>query len=289
MGKRRTTIHDLRTMKEKRRKIAMVTSYDYTSAKILDGVGIPLLLVGDSLGMVMLGHDSTLRVTLDMVIHHSAAVARGAHKAMIVIDLPFATYSASDLPLSLSTARRAIAEGKAQAVKIEGGRRMAPVVGTLVASGIPVMGHIGLTPQSIHMIGGFRVQGKSDEAAERLMLAAKALEKAGAFAIVLELVPAPLARRISEELTIPTIGIGAGPHCDGQVQVFHDMMGLFEDFVPKHAKRYANVAQAIRDGAAAYLEDVVEGRFPGKEHSVDLEEIAAGSGPKTEPRSNATN
>ena len=277
MGKRRTTIHDLRTMKEKGRKIAMVTSYDYTSAKILDAVGIPLLLVGDSLGMVVLGHDSTLRVTLDMMIHHSAAVSRGAHKALIVIDLPFATYSASDLPLSLHTAKRAIAEGKAQAVKIEGGRRMAPVVGTLVASGIPVMGHLGLTPQSIHMIGGFRVQGRTDEAARRLKLAARALEEAGAFAIVLELVPAPLAKEISEELTIPTIGIGAGPGCDGQVQVFHDIMGMYEDFLPKHAKRYANVASVIRESAARFLEEVEGGEFPGGEHSVDHGSMLGGS------------
>jgi len=284
MPTKRTTIHDLRKLKEKGRKIVMVTSYDYTSAKILDEVGVPLLLVGDSLGMVVLGHESTLRVTLDMMIHHSAAVERGARKAMIVIDLPFASYSASDLPLSLRTAKRAIAEGGAQAVKIEGGRRMAPVVGTLVASGIPVMGHIGLTPQSIHMIGGFRVQGRTEEAAERLMLAARALEKAGAFAIVLELVPAALARKISEALTIPTIGIGAGPHCDGQVQVFHDIMGVYEDFLPKHAKRYANVAQMIREGAAAFLEDVREGRFPDDEHSFDLETLIAHSGPKTEPK-----
>ena len=282
MGKRRTTIHDLRTMKEEGRKIAMVTSYDYTSAKILDEVGVPMLLVGDSLGMVVLGHDSTLRVTLDMMIHHCGAVARAAHKAMIVIDLPFATYSASDLPLSLRTAKRAIAEGGAQAVKIEGGRRMGPVVGTLVASGIPVMGHIGLTPQSIHMIGGFRVQGRGDEAAERLMLAAKALEKAGAFAIVLELVPAPLAKKISESLSIPTIGIGAGPHCDGQVQVFHDIMGMYEDFLPKHAKRYANGAQVIRDSARSFVEDVANEKFPGEENSFDLDTIIQESGPKTE-------
>lgn len=282
MGKRRTTIHDLRTMKENGEKIAMVTSYDYTSAKILDEVGVPIMLVGDSLGMVVLGHDSTLRVTLDMMIHHSAAVARGTKRGLIVIDLPFATYSASDLPLSLQTAKRAIAEGGAQAVKIEGGRRMAPVVGTLVASGIPVMGHLGLTPQSIHMIGGFRVQGRTEEAATRLMAAAKALEKAGAFAIVLELVPADLARRVSEELSIPTIGIGAGPYCDGQVQVFHDIMGMYEDFLPKHARRYSNIATHIREGARAYLEDVKNGSFPTKENSFDLEKVLRDSGPKTE-------
>jgi len=283
MAQRRVSIHDLRKMKQRSEKIVMLTSYDYTSAKIIDSVGIPLILVGDSLGMVVLGHDSTLRVTLDMMIHHCAAVARAASRAMIVIDLPFASYSSSDLPLSLATARRAIAEGGAQAVKIEGGRRMAPVVGTLVASGIPVMGHLGLTPQSIHMIGGFRVQGRSEEAAERLMLAAKALEQAGAFAIVLELVPAPLAQKISRELTIPTIGIGAGPHCDGEVQVFHDVMGMYEDFLPKHSRRYANVAQVIRDASRQYMEDVKEGRFPGAENSFDMDTLLPTRDGKTEP------
>ncbi len=266
---RRPSIHDLRRMKERGDKIVMLTCYDYGSAKILDEVGIPLLLVGDSLGMVVHGHDSTLRVTLDMMIHHSAAVARGAQGAMIVIDLPFATYSSSDLPLSLRSASRAVAEGGAHAVKVEGGRRMAGVVGTLVASGIPVMGHIGLTPQSIHMIGGYRVQGRSKEAAKRLMAAALTLERAGAFAIVLELVPAPLAAEISRALTIPTIGIGAGAGCDGQVQVFHDIMGLDESFLPRHARRYAELASILRDAAREYKEDVEAGRFPTEEHSVD--------------------
>jgi 3-methyl-2-oxobutanoate hydroxymethyltransferase len=192
---------------------------------------------------------------------------------MIAVDLPFGTYSGSDLPFSLRTATRAIAEGRATAVKIEGGRRMAPVVGTLVASGIPVMGHIGLTPQSIHLIGGYRVQGRSLEAAKRLMLAAKALEAAGAFAIVLELVPAELARKISKALTIPTIGIGAGPYCDGQVQVLHDMMGMYEDFVPKHTKRYANIAQTMRKAAKDYLDEVRKGMFPGPEHSLDMKSV----------------
>lgn len=270
---KRTTIHDLRKMKEQGQKIPMLTCYDYTSAKMLDEAGIPLVLVGDSLGMVVLGHDSTLRVTLDMVIHHSAAVARGCSKGLIVIDLPFATYSASDLPLSLNTARRAISEGGAQAVKIEGGRRMAPVIGALVASGIPVMGHIGLTPQSIHMIGGFRVQGRTEEAAKRLVAAAQALERAGAFAMVLELVPAPLAEKISKMLSIPTIGIGAGPGCDGQVQVLHDMMGMYDDFLPKHAKRYAHIAGLMRDAATTYAKEVRGGEFPGPEHTFDQDMV----------------
>jgi 3-methyl-2-oxobutanoate hydroxymethyltransferase len=270
---KRPTIHDLRRMKERGEKIVMATCYDYTSAKIMDSAGMDLLLVGDSLGMVMLGHDSTLRVTLDMMIHHCRAVAEGAHNAMIVIDLPFATYSGSDLPMSLQSAKRAIAEGCAQAVKVEGGRRIAPVVGALAASGIPVMGHLGLTPQSIHMIGGYRVQGRSKEAADRLIKAAQALEEAGAFAIVLELVPAPLARELSGMLSIPTIGIGAGAGCDGQVQVFHDLMGLFEDFLPKHAKRYANLAEAIREAGRQYRDDVKAGRFPDAAHSFDSDEM----------------
>lgn len=270
---RRPNIHDLRRMKQRGEKIAMITCYDYTAARIIDDAGIPVVLVGDSLGMVMLGHDSTLRVTLDMMIHHCAAVSCGNQSSMIVIDLPFATYSASDLPLSLATARRAMAEGRAQAVKIEGGRRMAPVVRTLVASGIPVMGHIGLTPQSIHMIGGYRVQGRNEEAANRLRAAAQAMEEAGAFAIVLECVPAPLASRISQELSIPTIGIGAGPDCDGQVQVWHDIMGLYEDFLPRHAKRYANLAATMHEAARTYASEVREMRFPNADHSFDMDAI----------------
>lgn len=273
---KRITIHDLRRMKHKGEKIAMLTCYDYTSARIVDQVGIPVILVGDSLGMVMHGHDSTLRVTLEMMIHHSRAVSRGTTGAMVVVDLPFGSYSASDLPLSLATGRRAIAEGGATAVKIEGGRRMAPVVGTLVASGIPVMGHVGLTPQSIHMIGGYRVQGRGGEAGDRLLAAAKALEEAGAFAIVLECVPAALAKRISDELTIPSIGIGAGPECDGQVQVWHDLMGLTQDIHPRHAKAYAQLADSIRGAAAGYRTEVESGTFPGPEHSFDFDDLLGG-------------
>ena len=260
-------------MKQKGEKIAMITCYDYASARIVDSVGLPVILVGDSLGMVMHGHDSTLRVTLEMMIMHSRAVARATSSAMVVVDLPFGTYSASDLPLSLETARRAIAEGGGTAVKIEGGRRMAPVVGTLVASGIPVMGHIGLTPQSVHMIGGYRVQGRGEEAGERLLKAAVTLESAGAFAIVLECVPAALAKRISEKLTIPTIGIGAGPETDGQVQVWHDLMGMLDTKHPKHAKAYANIAETMREAATSYFDDVVKGSFPGPEHSFDVDEL----------------
>jgi 3-methyl-2-oxobutanoate hydroxymethyltransferase len=220
--------------------------------------------------MVVLGHESTLNVTLEMMIHHTAAVARGAKRALVVMDLPFGSYSPADLPLSLRSATRALSEGGAQAVKLEGGRRMASVIRTLVASGIPVMGHIGLTPQSIYLIGGYRVQGRTEEAAKRLKLAATALEEAGAFALVLELVPAQLAEEISRSLTIPCIGIGGGPGCDGQVQVFHDLMGMYEDFTPKHTKRYAEVAAAMRKAAGEYMNDVKAGRFPGPEHSFDM-------------------
>ena len=270
---KRPTIHDLRRMKERREPIVMLTAFDYTSARIIEQAETPLLLVGDSLGMVVHGHDTTLRVTLDMMVHHCQAVARGNRSSLIVMDLPFATYSAADLPLSLRSAARALAEGGAHAVKVEGGRRIAPVVGALVASGVPVMGHLGLTPQSIHMIGGYRVQGRSQEAAERLEAAAMALEEAGAFAVVLELVPAPLAKKISEQLTIPTIGIGAGPHCDGQVQVFHDIMGLYEEFLPKHAKRYAEVAHTMKAAARRYADDVTHRRFPDAAHSFDLRAV----------------
>ncbi|MFW5859444.1 MAG: 3-methyl-2-oxobutanoate hydroxymethyltransferase [Planctomycetota bacterium] len=267
------TIHDLRRMKQRGEKITMVTCYDNATARIVDEVGVPLILIGDSLGMVMLGHDSTLRVTLDMLVHHTRAVTRAARRSLVVMDLPFATYSAADLPLSLASAKRAIAEGGAQAVKIEGGRRMAPVIGTLVASGIPVMGHIGLTPQSIHMIGGYRVQGRGQEAADRLRKAALALEEAGAFAIVLECVPAALARSLSDELTVPTIGIGAGPACDGQVQVMHDLLGLIDGFQPRHAKRYADLASAIREAITAYHDEVRSGAFPSRDHAFDMDDL----------------
>ncbi|MFW5753031.1 MAG: 3-methyl-2-oxobutanoate hydroxymethyltransferase [Planctomycetota bacterium] len=267
------TIHDLRRMKQRGEKITMVTCYDNATARIVDEVGVPLILIGHSLGMVMLGHDSTLRVTLDMLVHHTRAVTRAARRSLVVMDLPFATYSAADLPLSLASAKRAIAEGGAQAVKIEGGRRMAPVIGTLVASGIPVMGHIGLTPQSIHMIGGYRVQGRGQEAADRLRKAALALEEAGAFAIVLECVPAALARSLSDELTVPTIGIGAGPACDGQVQVMHDLLGLIDGFQPRHAKRYADLASAIREAITAYHDEVRSGAFPSRDHAFDMDDL----------------
>ena len=260
----RTTIYDVQKMKQSGQPIPVLTCYDYTSAKILDSAGVPVLLVGDSLGMVVHGFESTLPVTLDLMVHHCQAVARGAKSALIVIDLPFATYSATDSALTLRSAARGLAEGGAQAVKIEGGARMAPAVAALVGAGIPVMGHIGLTPQSINQLGGYKVQGKDDPAKRRLLADALELESAGAFAIVLELVPSELAAQISERLKIPTIGIGAGKGCDGQVQVFHDVFGLYEDFIPKHTKRYTECAAAIRDAAKRYVADVAGRKFPEK-------------------------
>lgn len=258
----RKTIRDIMKMKQDGVPIPVLTCYDYTSAKILDSAGIPALLVGDSLGMVVHGHSSTLSVTLDMMILHCAAVARGSSQALITIDLPFATYSPNDLAGSLKNAARAIVEGGAQSVKIEGGRRMVPVVAELIGAGIPVMGHLGLTPQSVHQFGGHRIQGKTEDAQEKMLADALALEAAGAFAIVLELIPSDLADRITKALKIPTIGIGAGPHCSGQVQVFHDAFGLYEDFVPKHAKRFATLADAMRAAAKQYLDEVQTGKFP---------------------------
>ncbi|MCY3022440.1 MAG: 3-methyl-2-oxobutanoate hydroxymethyltransferase [Planctomycetota bacterium] len=258
----RVTIQDVQKMKRNAQPIPVLTCYDYTSAKILDSAGVPVLLVGDSLGMVVLGHETTIPVTMDMMIHHCRAVSRGAKNALIVFDMPFATCSPADPAGSLRNAARALAEGGAQAVKIEGGTHMAPVVTAFVGAGIPVMGHIGLTPQSVYQLGGYRVQGRDGAGQERLQADAVALEAAGAFSIVLELVPADLAARITAQVRIPTIGIGAGPHCDGQVQVFHDVFGLYEDFVPKHTKRYATVAATLREAAKTYITEVTQHRFP---------------------------
>ena len=258
----RLTIRDILKLKQDGVPIPVLTCYDYTSAKILDSAGVPVLLVGDSLGMVVHGFDSTLPVTLEMMLLHCAAVSRGAKKALIVMDLPFATYAPGDLPLSLRSAARALAEGGAQAVKIEGGAHVVPVVRELIAAGIPVMGHLGLTPQSIHQLGGYRVQGKDAASAQKLIDDAKALEAAGVFALVLELVPAELAGRVTDALKIPTIGIGAGPQCSGQVQVFHDAFGLYEDFVPKHAKRFVNLAEQLRGAAGVFIKEVTELKFP---------------------------
>jgi len=267
----RVTIGELKEMKRNSEKIAMLTAYDYATAKLMDEVGVPLLLVGDSLGMVILGYESTIPVTMEEMLHHTKAVVRGTKRALVIGDMPFMTYHTS-ISDALHNAGRFIQEGGAQAVKLEGGEPMAEVVHRVVECGIPVMGHIGLTPQSIHQLGGFKVQGKTQEAAIRLLKDAQALEKAGAFAIVLESIPAPLARVITEKVGVPTIGIGAGPWCDGQVQVVSDLLGLFTDFVPKHAKQYARLFETIKGAVVDYVAEVQAGTFPTKKESYTMDE-----------------
>ncbi len=267
----RVSINDIKDMKSKKEKIVMLTAYDYSTAKLVDEAGIPLILVGDSLGMVMLGYESTIPVTMDEMIHHTKAVARGAKQSLVIGDMPFMTYH-TNISDALRNAARFIQEGGAQTVKLEGGVTVAETVKRIVDCGIPVMGHIGLTPQSIHQLGGHKVQGKTPEAAERLLRDAQALEQAGAFAVVLELVPAPLSKLITRKIGIPTIGIGAGPDCDGQVQVISDLLGLFSDFVPKHAKQYAKLADEIKTALADYVKEVKTGKFPTAEYSSTIDE-----------------
>jgi 3-methyl-2-oxobutanoate hydroxymethyltransferase len=270
-GKMRTTIIQIKEMKQKGKKIPMLTAYDYATAKLIDGVGVPLILVGDSLGMVILGYESTIPVTMDEMLHHTKAVVRGTEQALIIGDMPFMTYHAS-VSEALHNAARFIQEGGAQAVKLEGGETMAETVRRIVECGIPVMGHIGLTPQSVHQLGGFKVQGKTQETAIRLVKDACALEEAGVFGIVLEAVPTPLARIITKKVGVPTIGIGAGPFCDGQVQVVSDLLGLFTDFVPKHAKQYARLSDIIKQAVGDYINEVQAGTFPTDKQSYTMDE-----------------
>ncbi len=267
----RVTITEIKEMKQKKEKIPMLTAYDYVTAKVVDEAGVPLILVGDSLGMVMLGYESTIPVTMEEMIHHTKAVVRGATKALIIGDMPFMTYhiSVSD---ALHNAGRFIQEGGAQAVKLEGGEVVAEKVRRLVDCGIPVMGHIGLTPQSIHQLGGFKVRGKAVEEAKKLLNDARVLEEAGAFAIVLECTPAPLSELITQKLAIPTIGIGAGPGCDGQVQVISDMLGLYTEFVPKHAKQYVKLAGEIKSAVSNYISEVKSLSFPTMKQSYTMDE-----------------
>ena len=267
----RTTIIQIKEMKQKGKKIPMLTAYDYATAKLIDGVGVPLILVGDSLGMVILGYESTIPVTMDEMLHHTKAVVRGTEQALIIGDMPFMTYHAS-VSEALHNAARFIQEGGAQAVKLEGGETMAETVRRIVECGIPVMGHIGLTPQSVHQLGGFKVQGKTQETAIRLVKDACALEEAGVFAIVLEAVPTPLAKIITKMVGVPTIGIGAGPFCDGQVQVVSDLLGLFTDFVPKHAKQYARLSDTIKQAVGDYINEVQAGTFPTDKQSYTMDE-----------------
>jgi 3-methyl-2-oxobutanoate hydroxymethyltransferase len=267
----RKTLNDIQEMKRRGERITMLTAYDYTMAKLLDQAGVDMLLVGDSLGMVVLGYESTLPVTMDDMIHHTRAVVRGSQKVLVVGDMPFMTYHAS-IPEAVHNAGRFLQEAGAQAVKIEGGVPMAETVKRIVECGIPVMGHIGLTPQSINQLGGFKVQGKTREAAARLVADAKALEEAGAFAVVLECVPVPLSKLITERINIPTIGIGAGIACDGQVQVINDLLGFFPDFVPRHAKQYARLKDQIQVAVTQYIEEVRGKAFPTSKESFAMDE-----------------
>jgi len=258
------TIHDLRARKERGERFVMLTAYDYPTAQVLDEAGIPVLLVGDSLGQVVLGYDSTIPVTMDEMLHHTRAVARGAKNALIVGDMPFMSYQTS-LEEGLRNAGRFLKEGGAHTVKIEGPQ--AELAGAMADRGIPVMGHLGLTPQSVHLFGGYKVQGRTDEQAVRIKMWAKELEEAGAFALVLECVPSPLAAEITASLSIPTIGIGAGPHCDAQVLVVSDLIGLTPAPSPKFVKRYADVRATMTKAAKRYAEEVASGVYPDEDHS----------------------
>jgi len=258
-------------MKNKGKPIVMLTAYDATSARIAEMCDVPMILVGDTLGMVVQGHDSTIPVTLEHMIYHSAIVVRVTQKPLIVGDLPFMTYSISP-EQALENAGRLMQEGGVSCVKLEGGVHMASTVKRIVESGIPVMGHIGLTPQSVNQFGGFRVQGKQLESARQLIRDAQAIQDAGAFSIVLELVPSRLAKLITNILDIPTIGIGAGVHCDGQVQVFHDILALFDDFVPRHTKRYLNVGDMMRTAITEYRVEVENREFPTTANSFTMED-----------------
>ena len=267
----RVTIREIQEMRGRGEKLAMLTAYDYTSARVLEEAGITLILVGDSLGQVMLGYDSTVPVTMDEMVHHIRAVVRGTRRAHVVGDMPFMSYQA-DATEAVRNAGRLMKEGGCQSVKLEGGVHVADTASLIVHAGIPVMGHVGLTPQAVNQLGGYKVQGKTPRAAAALLDDAIALEQAGAYAIVVELVPAPLARLITERLSIPTIGIGAGAHCDGQVQVLHDILGLFQAFTPRHTRRYAELGADIASAVREYVADVQARRFPSDDESCKMDE-----------------
>ena len=262
----RKTILDIKKMKIQGEKITVLTAYDYGMASILDESDIDIILVGDSLGMVVLGYDTTLPVTMEDMLHHTKAVSRAAQNALIVADMPFLSYQISPAT-ALTNAGRFLQEANAQAVKLEGGREYAEIVQKITSAGIPVMAHLGLTPQSIHQIGGYKVQGKKEDAARKIVEDAKILEEAGAFSLVLECIPEGLASEITHSLAIPTIGIGAGVNCDGQVLVINDMLGIYERFTPKHVKKYANLNLEIKKAVKTYIAEVKHGTFPDSEHS----------------------
>ncbi|MCI5587146.1 MAG: 3-methyl-2-oxobutanoate hydroxymethyltransferase [Lachnospiraceae bacterium] len=267
----KNTVRTFQEAKEKGEKITMLTAYDYSTAKLMDEAGINAILVGDSLGNTILGYDDTISVTMEDMIHHGAAVARGTKDTMVVIDMPFMSYQTSTYD-ALVNAGRLMKEGRANAVKLEGGASVCEQIKAITEAGIPVMAHIGLTPQSINAFGGNRVQGKSEEAAQKLIDDALAVQKAGAFAVVLECIPAKLATLITKKLDIPTIGIGAGAGCDGQILVYQDMLGMFSDYIPKFVKRFANVGDAMKAGFADYIKEVSEGTYPAEEHTFKIDD-----------------
>lgn len=267
----KNTVVTFKEAKAKGEKLTMLTAYDYSTAKLVDGAGINSILVGDSLGNVVLGYPDTISVTMEDMIHHCAAVSRGIKDTLLICDMPFMSYQASVYD-AVVNAGRLMKEGRAHAVKLEGGVEMEETIRTIVNASIPVCGHIGLTPQSINAFGGFKVQGKGEAAAQKLLDDARAVERAGAFAIVLECVPAALAKRVTEEISIPTIGIGAGADCDGQVLVYQDMLGMFTDFKPKFVKHFANVGQIMTEAFKAYDAEVKAGEFPAAEHTYKIDD-----------------
>ena len=267
----KNTVQTFKEAKNNHTKLAMLTAYDYSTAKLQDEAGIHGILVGDSLGNVILGYEDTISVTMEDMIHHGAAVARGAKNALVVVDMPFMSYQTSVYD-AVVNAGRLMKEGRANAVKLEGGVSVCPQIKAITDAGIPVMAHLGLTPQSINAFGGFKVQGKNEAAARKLIDDAKAVEEAGAFALVLECVPAKLAKIISEQLTIPTIGIGAGAGCDGQILVYQDMLGMFSDYTPKFVKRFAEVGSVMKEAFANYIKEVQDGVFPAEENTYKVDD-----------------
>ncbi|MBO5261362.1 MAG: 3-methyl-2-oxobutanoate hydroxymethyltransferase [Coprococcus sp.] len=267
----KNTTTTLMQMKGSGQKISMITAYDYTMAKILDESGVNTILVGDSLGNTILGYEDTISVTVDDMIHHSRAVARGAKNALVVTDMPFMSYQTGVYD-AVVNAGRLMKEGRAGAVKLEGGQEVCPQIKAIVNAGIPVCAHLGLTPQSINTFGGYKVQGRTEEAAKKLMLDAKAVEEAGAYMLVLECVPEKLAKLVTESIGIPTIGIGAGKYCDGQVLVNQDMFGMYSDFVPKFVKQFANVGQCMREAVKEYISEINDGTFPASEHTYKIDD-----------------
>ncbi len=267
----KNTTTSIMQMKNSGHKISMLTAYDYTTARLLDEAGVNTILVGDSLGNVILGYEDTISVTVEDMIHHSAAVERGAKNALVVTDLPFMSYQTSVYD-AVVNAGRLMKEGRAGAVKLEGGKEVCPQIKAIVSAGIPVVAHLGLTPQSINTFGGFKVQGKTEAAAKKLIEDAKAVEEAGAFLLVLECVPAKLAKLVTESINIPTIGIGAGAGCDGQVLVIYDMLGMFSDFKPKFVKHFANAGDVIREAVKTYIAEIDDGTFPAEEHCYKIDD-----------------